>query len=376
MTGFHHKFFFLSLSFFVTNGLNAILPGQLPYDPWYKGPDYNDFADAGKYMQNANALSAKITGDGNPLWVEPSDTINYVDYRCVGAHNAHVYERWFNTVYQHRHSTTHMLYYGVRGLMWDTYKGDSFTKQGPPDATVILSHGSPGPIAFTQKGNTTYQTLQYELKRVTEFLKSAPKAVVTIILEDYADPIQTAAEIKKQMTPGTLTPLFTMADYNSTNGKPAGWPTLGWMRKNNKRLVIFTQRADSTDVTFSQFTYCRENQYSTTDINKLCNERTESAAKKGTPTQQIVIFNNFSDLAVTQSTSVIKSSVEYNNVLAIVKKCAGAGWPKIFNQYYADRIIDCCNELMEAGQKTVFHYVNEVNKITALRISAGASPEP
>lgn len=327
-----------------------------PDDPWYMGPDYNDVDDAKNYAKDALELSKKVSG--KPMWIEPSDALLYSQMHCVGAHNAHVYKRWFNTVYQQRHSTTHQLYYGVRGLMWDTYSNDSVEKQGPPGAKIILSHGEPGFVAFTQKGRTTYQTFQYELRRVLDFMKNFPKAVITIILEDYASGPDTEKEIIALTNSLKYDPIFTPKDYDSEVGKPKGWPTLGWMRSNNKRLVIFTQRARNTSKTFNQFTYCRENQYSTTDPNELCKERSESKNRK--PWQEIIIFNNFSAAAVTHAARSIKGSVEYKNVKALVQKCQKEGW-KPFNQYYADRIIDCCNELIEGGEKTVFQYVNELN---------------
>lgn len=195
---FHTLLFLYLILFFIQNyavttpGATATAtrttpkPNYLPYDPWYTGPDYNDVEDAKTYAQKANDLSMKLTG--KPMWIEPRDDLSFLDYHCVGAHNAHVYERWFNTVYQQRHSTTHMLTYGVRGLMWDTYNNDGgYKQQGPPEAKIIFAHGKPGGISQTQKGvQTTYQTMQYELRRVVEFMKLNPQAIITIILEDYA----------------------------------------------------------------------------------------------------------------------------------------------------------------------------------------------
>lgn len=302
-------------------------------------------------------------------FVEPSDDTNYADYRYVGAHNAHVYHRFFQTVRQQDQTILGHLSYGVRGLMLDTYNftlGWPAAIRGPQGAKVCLSHGKPGFEAFTQKGHNSYQSLQYELRRIIEFMKRAPKAVITICIENYADTVQTTKEIQAVVAAAGYDPIFKPTDWMpASDSINQTWPTLGWMRANNKRLVIFTQNGQSSPLTWKQYSYCIENQYSTTDENLLWKERSESAATSNTR-RNIVVMNNFSDLAVTRATWDTKRQVSYTTVKRVTTNCQAKGFAKgrLFNGYYADRIVDSCNDLLDDPQKTIFHYVNELNAKT------------
>lgn len=321
----------------------ALLPLELP-------------ADQRDYLNDSNwNEDAKQANSNTNHFTEPSDDIKYSDYRYVGAHNAHVYPRFFKVVRQQDQTILGHLTYGVRGFMLDTYAwnlGWPSSLVGPKDSKVCLSHPKPGVIAFTQKGNTTYQSLKYELRRIVEFMKVNPKAVITIIYENYSDNPGLAQEIKDVMAKAHYDPLFKVSDLTGE------WPTLGWMRSNNKRLIMFTQTGANTDVTFSQFNYMVENRYSTTDENELCNLRRESKNDKS-----LVAFNNFSGLAVTIPTYTTRDRVVYDTVKRITTNCQAKKFAngRLFNGYWADRIVDSCNDLYGNKHKTIFEYVNDLN---------------
>jgi len=305
---------------------------------------------------SAWADDAKEANANKNHFVEPSDDTKYVDYRYVGTHNSHVYPRFFKVVRQQDQSILGHLTYGVRGLMLDTYAWDlgwpsSFV--GPQDSKICLSHPKPGALAFTQKGTTTYQSLKYELRRIVEFMRANPKAVVTLIFENYVDNVALAKEIKDVMAKAKYDPVFKVSDLSGGN-----WPTLGEMRSKNKRLVMFTQTGDNTDVTFSQFNYMVENRYSTIDENELCGLREESKNDK-----QLVAFNNFSGLAVTVPTYTTRDRLVYDTVKRIITNCQAKKFAngRLFNGYWADRIVDSCNDLYNNKHKTIFEYVNDLN---------------
>jgi hypothetical protein len=320
-----------------SDALRLPLSLSLPNDPYWH-------EDAQEANSNINHF------------IEPDDTVNYTDYRYVGAHNAHVYPRFFTIVHQQDQTIIGNLSYGVRGLMLDTYnKNLSWLSslQGPTDSRVCLSHPAPGFLAFTQKGHLTYQAMKYELRRIVEFMKLHHAAVITIILEDYANPKHTAQEIKEVMREAHYNPLFTPTDLINKQ-----WPTLGWMRNHNKRLIIFSQRAHATDVTFHQFDYMVENIYSTTNEKLLCRTRTESP-----PIGQLIAFNNFSGITITVPTMMAIHQVEYTTAKRIIQKCKRCHFAagKIFNGYWANRIVPSCDILFNNNKKTIFDYVNELN---------------
>ena len=340
--------FFLLSHTYALGKISLPLDISLPDDPFWK-------EDAIEANKNFNRFQ------------EASNDTNYADYRYVGAHNAHTYPRFFETIRQQDQTTLGMLTYGIRGFMWDMYNFDLSSPaqiRGPQDAKVCLSHGKPGIIAFFQKGHNSYQSLQYELRRVIEFMKIDTKAIVTIILENYADMAQTNKEIAAVTIAAQYDPIFKPSDWQQQAANKT-WPILGWMRQNNKRLIIFTQSGSNNSHTWSQFQCCIENQYSTTSENKLCEQREESQ-KNNNIQRNIVIFNNFSALVVTQATSSTKNHVEYNTVKRIITNCQQKNFAnkRLFNGYFADRIVDSCNDLYEHNQKTIFDYVNELNKKT------------
>jgi hypothetical protein len=312
------------------------------------------------------AEDAQEANANNNYYKEPSDNTNYADRRDVIAHNAHCYHRFFQTVRQQDQTILGHLSYGVRGLMLDTYDftlGWPAAIRGPKGAKVCLSHGQPGFIAFTQKGHNSYQSLQYELRRIIEFMRYNPRVVITIYLEDYANLAQTVKEIKATVQAAGYNPLFTPQDYPlASDINQQQWPTLGWMRANNKRLVIFTQNSPTTDVTWQQYNYSIENQYSTINKDDLWKQRDESKAKDNLPRKN-VIFNNFQSIAVTLPTSTTRNQVEYAAVKSLIAYCKSKGFAhqRLFNGFAADRIVDSCNDLRENGKKTIFDYVNELN---------------
>lgn len=289
-------------------------------------------------------------------FVEPGDDLLYKDYRYVGSHNAFTYPHFFKIIRQQDQSILGQLSYGVRGLMLDTYnwnQGWPFVLVGTKNAKVCLSHDAPGFVALIQKGTNEYQSLKYELHRIIEFMRVNPRAVITIIIENYADLLVTSQEIKAAMAEAQYDVLFRSSDLVANQ-----WPTLGWMRNNNKRLVIFTQRGLNTDVTFSEFSYMTENQYSTTDETALCSQRAESHSS-----QPFVVFNNFSGVPITVPVIATQVQVQYNTAKRVITNCQVRGFAngRIFNGYWADRIVDSCNYLYQNRQKTIFEYVNELN---------------
>jgi len=290
-------------------------------------------------------------------FMEPLDTVNYTDYRYVGSHNAFTDPHFFKIARQQDQPVLGQLTYGVRGLMFDTYdwnQGWPFALVGPRGTAVCLSHDAPGFVALVQKGTYQYQSLKYELRRVVEFLRVNPKAVVTIILENYANTlISTRAIEDVMMIEAKYNVLLRPSDLIANQ-----WPTLGWMRANNKRLVIFTQKGSDTQSTFRQFSYMVENKYDTIDEVELCTLRPESSGNKS-----LVAFNNFKSIGITAPVLLTKEAVEYETAQRITTNCQAKNFAngRLFNGYWVDRIIDSCNYLYANGEETIFEYVNDLN---------------
>ena len=172
---------------------------------------------------------------------EPADGLNYVQYHYVGAHAAEKYPRFFPQYALQDQPIPGLLAAGVRGVMISTYdwylSWSSLLKEG---ISVVCSHPAKESIVFRKNGKPLYQTLHYEMNRIFNFLKSHPKAVITIFFDDYADPAKMERDMREVIMKNGYNPILKPADWQAARQK-GEWPTLGWMRKNNKRLLMFTQ---------------------------------------------------------------------------------------------------------------------------------------
>lgn len=337
----------LMLSVIFLNLSSILFADGLPDDPFYEDE-----------LEETLMVRSKF--------IEPPDSLNYADYRYIGTHNSHVYYRFFEVVNQQDRHIIWQLAQGARGLMLDTYDWNNL---GWPNARrgsgrVVLSHGRPGSFGTRiQKGHSSYQTLKWELRRIVEWMKLHPLAIVTIILEDYANPNLTAQEILQVMAEANYNPLLRPADWPiASPSQNYTWPNLGWMRANNKRLVIFTQVADTTSATWNQFSYVVENQHSTTDEHELCEERLESQALSALP-RKLVVFNNFSGLAVTEAAGFISWIMRADTITNFTTQCELEGFAagRRFNGYFVNRIVDTSNILSERRIASAFSYVNQLN---------------
>lgn len=330
-------------------------PNTLPDDPFWP----QDLAEAQNNFDH---------------FEEPPDSLNYTDYRYVGAHNAFMYPRFFETFRTQDQTIIGQLTFGVRGLMLDIYDWSKRDTTAIPIADrrgsgdVVLSHPDLGAASRLQKNHGSYQTLKYELRRVVEFLKGNPLAIVTIFLEDYANRTETVDEIKQVITEaGFPNPDDLIFRPQDLGGGKLRFQTLGWMRTQNRRLVIFTQSAGDTAITFDQFRYCYENMYGTADDNELCKERQESIGKGHRP---LVVFNHFTGQG---NTHIEEYRVRYTTANEIIDKAQIAGFAnsKLPNGYFADRVIDCVNKLKDEGDLTIFDYVNKLNAAFTSFIEVG-----
>lgn len=293
-------------------------------------------------------------------FVDPSDNLAFTDYAHVGTHNSYSYPQYFKFIRNQDKSTLYQLMYGVRCINLDIY---DFSAQdscctcsrslvGPEGARIAVSHNKPGSLADIIKGSFQYQSFQVEMRRVIEFMRAMPKAIVTITLEDYVDSQLITSEIAAVIKAASYDCILRPADVDKN-----AFPTLGWMRKNNKRLVIFAQNTGNTTYAFHRWSYFVENQYSTTDKTTIYKRRGESTYSRG----PFVGFNYFPDSVFTPDLQRDPNS--FAGFDAMYKYCSAQGFATglKLNVCFLDRTIDSCDQLIVEGQKTVFDYMNKLN---------------
>src|SRR3990172_11619446 len=137
------------------------------------------------------------------------------------------------------------------------------------------------------------------MNRIFNFLKSHPKAVITIVFQDHADLGKMVRDIKEIISKNNYDPILKPSDWVAARQK-GEWPTLGWMRSNNKRLVMFTQIYEShTHYTWPVDSYFWENNYGTTDENIMCGEEKEFGITESDKNRKLVSFGCYGSVSVS-----------------------------------------------------------------------------
>ena len=323
-------------------------------------PSYDDY-----YTEDI-----KQANENRNFFKEPDDSLNYAYYHYVGAHAAEKYPRFFTEYILQEQTIPGMLATGVRGLMLSTYNWllywSSIVQSG---ISVVCSHPVEESKVFRKNGKPLYQTLHYEMNRVFNFLKTHPKAVITIVFEDYADIQKMLRDIQRIITKNKYDPILKPFDWPVAQQK-GEWPTLGWMRSNNKRLLLFTQTHDEhTNFTWPAKYYFWENNPGTIDEKLMCIEEKESKeAEKSTTKRSLVSFSCIGGVASVAAARGARNSAgcfAYENAKNFTTTCQKRGFARgrPFNVYWADHVIREANVLARSGRKTVFDFVNELNAI-------------
>lgn len=335
----------VTLVLFINVSLSA---SQKPYIPSYDDRYEEDLKQA-----NAN----------KDYFKEPDDALNYKNYRYIGAHAAERYPRFFTEYIRQEQTILGMLSTGVRGLMLSVYdwslNWSSIMTEG---ISVVCSHPKEETGVFRKNGKPLYQTLHYEMNRIFNFLKSHPKAVITILFDDKCDNAKLIRDIKEIISKNNYDPLLKPSDWPAAQQK-GEWPTLGWMRKNNKRLVLFTEtHRNHTNFTWPNDLYFWENNYGTTDTNVACGEEKESLLVADKKNRSLSNFGCFGAAAITPARNYIRC-FDYAFVKKFTTDCQKrrAARGRVFNGYWADHIIESVNVLTRDKRKTAFDYINELN---------------
>lgn len=330
---------------------NQLQASSAPYVP-----SYDD-----RYQEDLN-----LARTNKNCFNEPADEMNYADYRYIGAHAAEKYPRFFPEYALQDQPIPGLLAIGVRGLMISLYNWSlSWSSVIREGVSVVCSHPTRESIVFRKNGKPLYQTLHYEMNRIFNFLKSHPKAVITILFDDYVDTTKMARDIQEIIMKNNYDPILKPKDWPVAQQNGA-WPTLGWMRKNNKRLVLFTQTYDQhTDSTWPATNYFWENVYGTVNENLICTEEKESLVEPYKKNRSLVSFGCYGSVAVNPVARDWVFCFDYDIAKHFTLGCQKKNFArgKLFNAYWADHIIDATNALIQEGKKTMFDYVNELNVI-------------
>ncbi len=248
---------------------------------------------------------------------EGSDDTPYDQAYYVMAHNSYSSTKYGFTIDpQQDISITDLLKYGLRGINLDTW----LYKDG-----IYLIHGNVKETKLLLKPLQEPDPLKIRLDEIIKFLRTYPRVVITMTLEDYVG--KQVAKFDELLKPNEDL-IFTPSDFEALNNT---WPTLGWMRSKNKRLIILknpphekpeiiTIKKDNQEIQVertggeskyifdNEWKYQIENQYSKTDKKELARERDESKQFDDTK-RTLYIMNYFAEFNPARDFPIIKKEV-------------------------------------------------------------------
>lgn len=216
---------------------------------------------------------------------EAPDEVLYQEWMEIGTHNAYanIDEGW--EYMQQVWGLNEQLERGVRQLLLDFH----YPRSGDPaSGPVSLCHQSCALSRFMRLGVSELPA-QYAFEVVDSFLKKNRQAVISLDLENYTSSRAVIDIIRS--VPG-LESYLLMPDMIKNNGKIV-WPTYGWLRQQNKRLIIFddsqTPRSEKENYFFDPSVVLIRNAYGTTDEKRASEPRQN---KRGIADKKNADFEN------------------------------------------------------------------------------------
>jgi hypothetical protein len=215
------------------------------------------------------------------------DEVRYDEACFLCSHNSYsaVENGWF-PYRQQLYGEAKQLDLGVRAFMFDTWNDTG---------RIVLSHGNPAvqkwirPIPAS-RGEVLPGFIS-RLDFLRAWLQAHPAEVVTLILEDNVhDSVLFDETIRLAGLQQMVLSAAVLEEYRK-NAETDRWPSLGWMRGTNRRLVILSDWSDGNWL-LPEWKHAIENQHGTLNVSKAARERSESARYRRTK-RHLLILNYF-----------------------------------------------------------------------------------
>lgn len=239
------------------------------------------------------STNAPMVPDGVAHWHIPPDYLRLDQVHFVGAHNALISRRlntqWGTFLYaQQRWNVQEQLAHGVRVFELDL---------GGHSNKIFACHKQcTGPYALQKIG--PYESFADIMSMFTQWLECNPKEIIILLLDSIRDPNMMPHMIDYELArlPDTHRFILTQTMWNPDT-HDGYWPTLGWMRKYNKRLIVFNDRLnDSCHYTFHHWSYVMCTPPHVADPETSTRLRTESLQHNKSHAQ-LYQLNHFAGIA-------------------------------------------------------------------------------
>lgn len=260
-----------------------------------KETDHGTGAPPGTDAPMGGASTESGTGGGQPKAGGPAvqQSPRFDEITWLTAHNAFVNGEDANWIAKNQsRSLQFQLDNGVTAFMLDIY-GDN--------GQVIMCHGS---CATFPPGLYNKMDFIAYLKRIGAFLDQHREAILTVILEDYTGTNELRAALDK-------VPNFRDRIYDpyKADVRNKGWPRIDAMIKDNKRLLVMSDRPDKKElgIAYAQ-DFTVENYWSLGRLGNdlVCRTRWDNVSLKRTDAKFAYLFvmNHFRDIPSSEFSAV------------------------------------------------------------------------
>lgn len=226
--------------------------------------------ETGQFIQKEVISPLESSFQKLDSWRLPNRKLRFDQVAYLGAHNAHVNQKEGFKYSQQLWGLDDQLKNGVRHFLLDLWIG----QQGANKGKVLLCHGECEKASRGQRfGGINHVAFKTYLLKIKRFLDTHPNEIVSLELENYVDNNKTNADIRS--IPGLSKYVLLPSEYDPANNK-GQWPTLDWMIKNNKRLVIFDS-GNSAQYGYNTSDYLTRNMYGTHVVDEACRVRNKGS---------------------------------------------------------------------------------------------------
>lgn len=239
---------------------------------------------------------------------EGSSDWTYDQYHFAIAHNAFTSSKYgYGIDPQQDLTLSEQLQVGVRGFMLDTYMYEG---------KVVVQHSKDYDKLLKLGKAPTF--LEKRLDEIAKFMREHKHVIVTVIFEDY---VKNDVKLLDNALSKYSDLILKPSDWSPFDKN--GWPTLGWMREQGKRMILLKDTSDSSEYVFSsEWKYHAENQFSVTDKETCATERSPSKknALKRSRIPLVLFINYFSSFnALDYKTTKLGYKDSLKSVLDYIK---------------------------------------------------------
>jgi hypothetical protein len=266
-------------------------------------------------------------------WVVPDNRLHYDQVCFLTAHNAYAnYNDGWHLYRQQQWSIREQLEHGVRGLMLDTHHHHG---------KIVFCHRSCSGIHNFMHGVTSglmsvikpheHQRLRDTLSLLTGWLKAHPQEIITLFFENWTSTSKLNQTLLAHPDFCSMVLSNKVWNPDEHDGK---WPTIQWMQKHNKRIVLFVE--DQVGTSFSKDFLFRELWQYVIEANpfsewypikenhepKVCTERSPSARCKNK--QRCLYMLDFYGTLTSVAPSQNRLLNSYETLKRVVNSCSSA----------------------------------------------------